>query len=114
MKLTIVPTPWHRRTALNLTHVMADGAGVAFLSAEQFFRIGQVNMGIQIQAIGASVTPSFTLGDPDRAVDPDQTSPVTWTAQAALAAGEMKVYPMATTGIKLVFSGAGEAIIASF
>ncbi len=115
MNSHIHETPWLNRTALNITRVSADAAGTVYLSAEQFFRLGMVNMGIQIQAVGATVTPSFTLAPVEYALQEDQVlNEVPWTTESPVAPGAMVLYPKATTAIKLVFSGAGSAYVISW
>ena len=116
MKYKIVPTPWGDRTALNLTRVIADGAGDVYIGADQFFRIGQVNMGVQLQAVGTIVTPSFTLAPPELAAneDPSIAAAQPWMALASVASGNMVNYPLATTAVKLHFATAGEATLVSW
>ena len=117
MKLTVASVAKLDRTAFNLTRLTADSAGTEIVPADQFYRIGQVNMGIQIQAIGAGVTVAFTSYPVEEALSVDNTAQqaLIWKpAEPAIAAGDMKLFPVACTAIKLTFSGPGEAIICSF
>lgn len=116
MKYSIEATPWSDRTALNMTRVYADSAGMAYLPCAQFFRIGQVNMGIQIQAVGAKITPSFTLEHAEKALNEDPTNQanVPWFPLAPVDAGKMINYPLAATAIRLQFEGAGQAYVISW
>lgn len=132
-KMIIMPTPQEERTALNRTHVIFDAAGTFYLPAAQFWRIGAVNWGIQIQAVGNAVVPHFTLGDPktiqgslgtngnvqDTADAPTAAQMVKlaalpWMAQSSIAANAIGTIQIACTIIKLVAAGAGEAIIVSW
>lgn len=116
-KITTVPTPWHDRNALNLVHLISDGTGDTALKATPLFRIGQVNMGIQIQAVGCTITPSLTLGNPDDAIDltaPEAQARIRWKTLAPVNDGDMILFPYAATAVKLHFSGAGEALLTSF
>jgi hypothetical protein len=116
MKYKLIPVAKEPRTALNLTRVVADGAGDAFISGEQFWRLGTANMGIQIQAVGCTITPSFTLFPQKEALseDPLIQGNVPWAVQPAVSSGNMHLYPLATTALKLSFSGEGEAIVVSW
>lgn len=115
-KINEVPTPWHERNALNLVHLISDGIGDKVIKATQFFRIGQVNMGIQIQAVGCSITPSITLCNTENALseNPADQARVKWKTFPAIADGDMFMIPLAATAVKLHFSAAGEAFVISF
>jgi hypothetical protein len=116
MEYKLVPVAKEPRTALNLTRVVADGAGDAFISCAQFWRLGTANMGLQIQAVGCTITPSFTLFPESEALseDPLVQGHVPWYPQPAVNAGNMHLYPLAATALKLNFSGEGEAIVISW
>ena len=116
MKYKIVNTPWNERTAINMTRVIASEAGDCVIEATQFYRLGMLNMGVQIQATLATVTPSFTLSPPEVALstDPDVAATAVWKALDPVVPGNMTLYPLATTAIKLTFSGEGEAAVVSF
>lgn len=99
--------PFHSRHALNTIRIYADGPGTGYFDISSLFRLGQVNMGIQCQSSGASVTASFTMEDADIVEKNPASASIPWQAQTALAAGNIAVYPIMATWIRVVFAGAG-------
>lgn len=81
MTTKVVTDPWKYRTSLNLVQVYYDGVDtddgdVAYLNLGPLYAKGQVNLGVMIQAIAASVAIDITLYDPEIAANPDHAENV--------------------------------------
>ncbi len=109
----IEPSAHLPRSGMNVLRVIADGAVTGYVPVYNLMRQGEVNGGIQIQAVGTTVTPSLTLArieDLDSG-DAVKIAALPWDAQSAISANAMGAYFRVATGLKLVFAAAGEAWI---
>jgi hypothetical protein len=111
--------PWSTRTSLNLMHVSYDGIAaadgdVAYVDLNSLFQKGQVNLGIQIQAINTSVAIDITLYEPRIATDPEhaENTNAIWHEIDASVTNEVIGYFSAATALRLRFlTTAGQVII---
>ena len=104
-------SPWDQKHAMAIIRVYSDSAGTGYVNVTSLFRVGSVNLGIQCQSRGASVTPSFTMED-SGVVEKDPTAAgIPWFAGSAVAASAIATFPYAATYMRVVFAGAGEFTI---
>lgn len=99
------------RNSLSSFVVTTDAAGTAYVNLANSLRLGQINLGILIQPIGTSVTPSFTLLNAKDEVA--AAALAAWDAQSSVAANKIQSYFLVALWAKLVFAGAGSCVVAA-
>lgn len=111
MAVRIGASRWSDRHGLCPITVSADTAETGYVNVTSLFRIGQVSQGIQIQAHGSGVIPSFTMAGAETAAIAANDTRVPWKVFASIASGDIVSFPFGATVVRLQFAGPGVAYI---
>lgn len=112
--ITYLNKPFAQRTALSILHITATSAELVYVDITNLIRIGAINLGVQLQGFGAAIVPSFTLADPEYAVNPANDAKVPWDVKSSQLSGVLSSFFVAPTVVRLNFAAAGSAYLTIF